>query len=258
MKVVIAGYGFVGQAVDNVIKKHHSVLISDPAKGLDAIYYNADAVIICVATPQADDGSCYINNVLDVLAETPIHSQVLIKSTISIEGWDLIKEKYPEHNIVFSPEFLRAASAVKDFAKQEHMYLGGEHDAVEFWINFFRGCGMSIIFEQLSPKEAILIKCFRNSFLATKVAFFNQVHDMCESLELPYHVVQRGIGDDHRIGRSHTHITNERGFGGHCFPKDTSALLKSAEQLPGHVPVADEHPLSILQAAVKYNNKIRK
>ena len=251
MKVVIAGYGFVGKAVDNVIKKHYDVLISDPQKGLDAVYYNTDAVIICVATPQADDGSCYIDNVLDVLAETPIHSQVLIKSTISIDGWDKIKKQFPEHKIVFSPEFLRAASAIEDFANQKNMYLGGHHDDVAFWINFFRKCGMNIGYEMLSPKEAILIKCFRNSFLATKVAFFNQVYDLCEKTGIPYYVVQRGIGDDERIGRSHTEVTEERGFGGHCFPKDTSALLKSAEKIqPGL--------LSILQEAVSYNNKIRK
>ena len=77
------------------------------------------------------------------------------------------------------------------------------------------------------------------------------MYDLCEKTGIPYYVVQRGIGDDERIGRSHTEVTEDRGFGGHCFPKDTSALLKSAEKIqPGL--------LSILQEAVSYNNKIRK
>ena len=250
MRVVIAGYGFVGQAVEQYIKEHCEVVVSDPNKNLHTSYFGADAVIICVATPQGNDGSCDMSNVLDALAETPIHAPVLIKSTISLEGWDQIKEHYPEHNITFSPEFLRAASAIEDFANQDYVYLGGKYEGAEFWTKFFRAINPSIVTEQLSPKEAILIKYFRNSFLATKVAFFNQVYDLCEKLDMPYYVVQRGINYDERIGKSHTEVTEERGFGGHCFPKDTSALLKSTEHYGADV-------LSILKEAVNYNNRLK-
>ena len=252
MKIVIAGYGFVGKAVDSLFKNktQFNVLISDPYKKLGASFFNADAVIICVATPEEEDGSCDVSNIIDVLIETPLRSQVLIKSTMSIEGWEKIRQQFPEHKIVFSPEFLRAATAVDDFKNQKHMILGGEHDNVSFWINTFRSCGLDIYYEMMSVKEAILIKYFRNSFLATKVAFFNQVYDLCEKLKIPFHVVQRGIAYDERIGRSHTEVTEERGFGGHCFPKDTKAIIKTGKHFDVH--------LSLIEEAVDYNNKIRK
>lgn len=251
MKLVIAGYGFVGKAHYELLKDNYDITIVDPAfpEYNQTIPQDADAVIICVATPQDEDGSCYMQNVFDVLSYIPSTAQVLIKSTISIEGWDQIKEQFPNHLITFSPEFLRAASAVEDFKKQTYMYIGGEFDNAVFWEKIFRTVFPQIVIEQLGAKEAILIKYFRNSFLATKVAFFNQVYDLCEKLDLPYYVVQRGINSDARIGKSHTEVTEERGFGGHCFPKDTSALVKTAHK--------NNINLSILEEAISYNDRIK-
>ena len=101
----------------------------------------------------------------------------------------------------------------------------------------------------LEPEEAITVKYFRNSFLATKVAFFNQIYDFCERLNIDYRYVREAIALDDRIGDSHTYVFDDsRGFGGHCFPKDTAALLSSSKMLGVD--------LSILEAAVIYNNDI--
>ena len=100
------------------------------------------------------------------------------------------------------------------------------------------------------PEELILAKNFRNSFLATKVAFFNQIYDLCEQLGVDYNNVSRAVALDDRIGSSHIEVTEERGFGGHCFPKDTSAIVETALKF--------NVDLSLIAEAIKYNNKIRK
>ena len=98
--------------------------------------------------------------------------------------------------------------------------------------------------------ELILTKYFRNSFLATKVSFFNQVYDMCKMLNTNYSNVRSFITQDSRIGESHSYVTEDRGFGGHCFPKDTQALLATAEN--------NNCNLSILKEAVEYNSTIKR
>ena len=97
------------------------------------------------------------------------------------------------------------------------------------------------------PQELILMKQLRNSYLATKVTFFNQVYDYCKDQNVDFNRVRKLITEDDRIGRSHSFVTEERGFGGHCLPKDTLATVRSSQvELP------------LLESALNYNNKIRK
>lgn len=249
--IVIAGYGFVGKAHDEVLKKYFTTLIVDPKYNSNRVYDfpNADGVIISVATPKSEDGSCNIKAVKSVIRDTRISTPILIKSTISLEGWREIKELFPNHTIAFSPEFLRAATALEDFANTDTLYIGG--DGLDFWNNVFIEAfsGWVRILTQFSPEELILTKYFENSFLATKVAFFNQIYDLCKAANISYKNVSFLLGSDNRIGSSHTQVTKERGFGGHCFPKDTSALLHTANILGVD--------LSILREAVEYNKIIR-
>ena len=100
------------------------------------------------------------------------------------------------------------------------------------------------------PEELVVAKSVRNNFLALKVSFFNQIFDYCETHNLDYESVAHLVGADDRIGHSHTQITEERGFGGHCFPKDVKALITSAK--------AYGCSLSLLEEASNYNNKVRK
>ena len=102
----------------------------------------------------------------------------------------------------------------------------------------------------LHLKNLYLQSILGTVFLATKVAFFNEIYDLCKAADIDYENVSRLIALDSRIGSSHTQVTEDRGFGGHCFPKDVSALLKMAEVL--------ENNLNILEAANNYNKRIRK
>lgn len=246
--IVIAGYGYVGKAIEAALSKHEHVEIVDPAFNNNKIQdFDLESLIVAVATPEAEDGSCYMGHVYDVLSDTPENVPVLIKSTISIEGWNELVDRFPKHSITFSPEFLRAKTAVEDFANQDTFLLGGGDTT--YWIEFFYR-NMEVTGFVYKPEELILAKNFRNSFLATKVAFFNQIYDLCEQLGVDYEKVARAVALDDRIGSSHTEVTEERGFGGHCFPKDTRAIVETARRC--------SVDLSIIAEAIQYNQKIKK
>lgn len=249
MKILIAGYGFVGRAHYEVLKFKNDVVVNDPALGYTNSYDNVDAVIVCVSTPPHVDGSCNVNNVAEVISKVSDEVPVLIKSTISLEGWRAIKELFPDHKLAFSPEFLRAETAIEDFKNTRDIYVGG--DSIGFWHALFRLAFDDETFttRPVNVEELILAKYFRNSFLATKVAFFNQIYDLCNATGVNYNEVATIVGVDPRIGLSHTQVTQQRGFGGHCFPKDVVAISRTAEK--------HNVELSILDSAVTYNTLLR-
>lgn len=243
MKLTIAGYGFVGRAHHELLKDKHEITIVDPGfpEHSRKIPRDTEGVIVCVSTPARHDGSCEMANVYDVIERSP-DVPILIKSTISIEGWEMLIDTFPNMMLSFSPEFLRAASAIKDLQNTTRLLIGG--NGCNFWAKVF-----DIDTEIADPRELILAKYARNSFLALKVAFFNQMYDLCKELKIEYDAVAHYTGMDKRIGYSHTTVTKERGFGGHCFPKDIAALAKTGQRNNVH--------LSLLQETIKYNKQIR-
>ena len=241
MKITIAGYGFVGKAHNEFLDNKHDIQIYDPRLGYTD-FGDPEAVIVCVATPPNAGGGCKMDNVFDVIEAAP-DVPILIKSTISVEGWRMLMDTFPDRTIAFSPEFLREASWKEDIMNLDKLLIGGK--GCNFWKDVF-----CLNTEVCDPEALILAKYARNSFLALKVAFFNQMYDLCEAIDVDYEAVAHYTGMDPRITDSHTKVTEQRGFGGHCFPKDTSALVKTAQR--------DNVELSILQEAIAYNNRIRK
>jgi len=255
MKIIIAGYGFVGKAVANALNTQHEIVVQDPQytdyKMID--HHDADGIIICVGTPSLPNGGCDCKDIASVLDDVPIFMPILVKSSVTPEVIETLSEIYPNHCITYSPEFLRAASANTDFLNQKYVVLGGE-DPECFWQELFQTTlpNCKLIFN-CSAIEASMVKYTVNSFLATKVAFFNSIYDICQKNNADYDIVRHIVTHDSRIGNSHTLVPGldgERGFGGHCFPKDTSAFIKYSKSL--------NTPLEILEAVVDYNGKIRK
>lgn len=247
--IILAGYGFVGKAYYEALKNTQDIIVVDPLYNSNKIsdFTEALGLLVCVPTPQSEDGSCDMSFVYSVLHECPEHIPVMIKSTISLEGWEQLTTSYPNHSITFSPEFLRAATATEDVLATKNVIIA-EGDT-EFWSYVYTKAFPDAVIHTMGAKEAITVKYFRNSFLATKVAFFNQIYDFCEQLDIDYKYVREAIALDDRIGSSHTFVFEDsRGFGGYCFPKDTAALLSTSKSLG--------IDLSILQAAVNYNNDI--
>lgn len=255
VKLTVAGYGFVGHAVFNSFSQTHDVRVVDPRYNQNTISdTNSDGVIVCVSTPSLENGECDISNVLSVLSEVDCSTPVLIKSTVSLEGWNTIRQQFPEHDITFSPEFLRASTADIDFAKQTYTILGGKGSgSLEFWDDVFAEHFGDIEILACTPEESILIKYAENSFLAVKVGFFNHLYDLSKHMGVNFETVRHHLTRDDRILPDHSYVPgpdNQRGWGGHCFPKDTSAILKTCEQFG--------YDFSILNAAVKYNRRVRK
>jgi len=248
--MIIAGYGFVGQAHELLFKNfRREIVIHDPPKGKVADFNNTSAVIVCVPTPQAEDGSCDMSAVYDVVSQCSKDTPIMIKSTISLQGWDELKQTYPNHRLCFSPEFLRATQWMNDIQIMKDVILSGDTD---YWRDQYSYNWSEMTIKIVSPEEAIAIKYFRNAYLATKVSFFNEIYDFCSAYDLNFDQVRGGVATDERIGHSHTFVFPDqdvRGFGGMCFPKDTTALRKMAAN--------KNISLNILDAAVKYNNEIK-
>lgn len=252
MNLTLVGYGFVGKAVFNSLKDHHTMFVVDPAYNTNKIGdEQADGYIVCVPTPMRKDGRCEMQFVFEVLEQMPNDVPILIKSTICLEGWEMLADTFPDKLMSFSPEFLVAATADADFANQEYMLIGGE--STQFWVDTFSKRFPDMLFYKESIRDLILIKYARNSFLATKVAFFNDLYDTVVNAGANWERVRKGIGIDDRIGLSHTMVPGpdgKRGFGGACFPKDTAAFVKTAEYYGGE--------LTLLKQVIEQNRKIRK
>ncbi len=254
MKIIIVGYGFVGKAVANAFKDKHEIVIQDPQytdyKLMD--HLDADGIIICVPTPTTDRGICDASIIADILDSVPIYMPVLIKSTVTpaiVQGFD---EIYPNHSICYSPEFLRAKTANEDFLNQKYVVIGGE-DPEYFWQELFQSslpnCKMIL---NCTPDEACLVKYATNSFLALKTGFFNQIYDICNKTGLDFEAVRHIISQDKRIGPDHTMVPGPdgyRGWGGHCFPKDTEAFIQWTNTIGA--------PSSLVESAVEYNKQVR-
>ncbi len=126
--------------------------------------------------------------------------------------------------------------------------LGGKE--VKFWTKIFKevfpNCPHIL---EIDPKDLITIKYFRNAFLATKVTFFNQLYDYCKASGLNFDNIRQHVTADPRIGPSHSYVSEARGFGGECLPKDVAALYLSA--------LYYGLDLNMIDSVIKYNNKIR-
>jgi len=254
MKIAIVGCGFVGSTYYDALKTVHDIHVIDPAMNNNALsdFPGYDGIIICVPTPSNSDGSCDYSLIIDVMdtvnVETTDHSiPILIKSTIDLEAWEHLTTAYT-NPITFSPEFLRQKSATLDLKMNKYCILAGDYPNI--WWKILTA---SPVFERKifrysinDVKETIIMKYAVNSFLATKVIFFNQLKEFCDDNDLSFDSVRRMVITDDRIGDSHTEVTEEGGFGGACFPKDTRAFSCMDK----------ENRMSVLQQAIEWNEKL--
>jgi len=255
MKILIAGYGFVGKAIVNALQAKHNLIIVDPQYNDNKIvdHLDADGIIICVSTPTTENDICDVNNIANVLNLVPLYMPIMIKSTLTPSNAQAFKEVYENHSIVYSPEFLRANTANEDFANQKYMIIGGE-DPEGFWHELFTNTlpNCKMVF-QCSEEEACMIKYSINCFLALKTSYFNQIADICDNNKMDYDIVRHIVTQDTRIDAGHTLVPGPdglRGWGGACFPKDTRAFSKWTNTIG--------MPATLVESAIQYNNKVRK
>jgi len=218
----------------------------------------ADAVFIAVGTPsRRGDGHADLSYVygaaMDIAAHLTGYAVIVTKSTVPVgtgrQVERIIRAARPEleFDVASNPEFLREGSAINDFMRPDRVVIGTESErAQKVMRQLYRVLYLietPIMFTSLETSE--LIKYAANTFLATKITFINEIADLCEKVGANVHDVAKGIGLDGRIGKKFLHAGP--GYGGSCFPKDTLALVKTAQDYGA--------PLRIIETVVDVNNK---
>tara|TARA_B100001027_G_scaffold216919_1_gene195101 strand:+ start:995 stop:1849 length:855 start_codon:yes stop_codon:yes gene_type:complete len=259
-KIAIVGYGFVGKATSKGFSKNTELFLVDPLLGTnikDLVQFKPDFIFVCVPTPMTGDGGQDFESVTDVFSEikkNKISTCVVLKSTV-IPSNIKIAEKLIE-DFVYNPEFLREKHAENDFINAEMIILGGKQYNQEKVRKLYKNhstCKTNnyILTDKIT---ASLIKYTINSFLASKVIFFNQLKDLFNSsgVSEDWDNFTNILAMDKRIGTSHMDVPGHDkrlGFGGACFTKDTAALVKYSQDMGKE--------FTILKKAVEINNKIR-
>jgi UDPglucose 6-dehydrogenase len=217
----------------------------------------AEAIFIAVGTPsRRGDGHAdltFVHAVAQEVGENLSNDAVVVtKSTVPVGTGDeverIIRDTGTPHrvSVISNPEFLREGAAIGDFKRPDRIVIGAEDDfGREVMREVYRPLFLNespILFTSRRTSE--LIKYAANAFLATKITFINEMADLCEKVGANVQDVSRGIGMDNRIGSKFLHAGP--GYGGSCFPKDTLALLKTAEDY--------DSPTRIVEAVVKVND----
>ena len=259
-KVGIVGAGFVGSAIAEAMDHGFCGLtIVDPAKGYNNTYQDlldCDGVFVCVPSPQSDDGTCdtsILEDVLSNLAKINYQGVIISKCTAPPDVYEQLNDLYP--NLIHAPEFLTAANAKSDYINGKFAMIGGRVGIYQREAERLIRIGQGLLGDNVvhcTIGEASLAKYTINCFMSTKVIFMNELYQLAQAMNLNYDNIAAMVKMDHRIGSSHLQVPGPDGsfgFGGACFPKDTSAMLKFAEQY--------NTPLNVLDAAVKKNTFLR-
>ena len=218
-------------------------------------------IFIAVGTPSNDDGSADLKFLEEVAKEIARsmdgYKVVVVKSTVPVGTCRRLKQLIKDHqvrstpfDIVSNPEFQREGSAVEDFMRPDRVTIGAESEqATAIMKNIYSALYLiETPFVITSLETAEMIKYAANAFLATKVSFINEVANLCERVGADVHHVARAMGLDGRIGKKFLHPGP--GYGGSCFPKDTRALSKMAQERG--------YSFKIIEAVIKVNDEQKK
>ena len=220
-----------------------------------------EIAFLCVPTPQGEDGSAdlsYVQRAAEEIAGVlPFEAVVVNKSTVPVGSTKVVELalKRPDIKVVSNPEFLREGSAVADFLKPDRVVVGSDDQAAAMKVaSLYDGLSTRVIITD--PASAETIKYAANAFLATKLSFINAIAAICEGVGADINDVVVGMGSDKRIGENF--LRPGPGWGGSCFPKDSRALIKIAEDadysfdlLKGVITVNDQQFERVVQKVLQ-------
>ena len=260
-KIGIVGHGFVGQAVDygfenDIVEKFYV----DPKYDTtidELANWNPNITFVCLPTPMGENGVVDSAAVEDAVLKVArlTKGAVILKSTLPPNVIDSLCQTLFQYNLykrfVYNPEFLTEKNSIEQYVYPHFHIVGGHEDACAAFgevIDKFSIITPAPIIP-MHPVEASFVKYAINSFLATKVTFFNQLYDAVkEHPTSRWNVIANAVSADPRIGGSHTKVPGydkKRGFGGACFPKDTNAFTMYTDKM------------SLLAKAIEINNDYR-
>ena len=263
LRLGVVGAGFVGSAVINGFDTPTvDMWIIDPQHSdttlTECLDQNPHLVFICVPTPQAPNGNVDVSVVDSVLLEIEQHNYkgiTVIKSTITPNHLIRFKKDY-NLNFVYNPEFLTEANSFNDFINPNMQVLGGKwRDCDRVEKAYARHSKVKTVpTYKVDLITASMIKYTINSWLATKVVWFNELHELFKAsgANAGWDTFTEILKTDPRMGNSHMQVPGPDGlfgFGGHCFPKDVSAFLQYAE--------SNRVPQKLLDKANTYNKRYR-
>lgn len=255
--MAIVGGGFVGSAVAYGFPHNNcDKTIIDPKLGntiADLEDMDISVSFVCVPTPMGEDASIDASILKSVVRDLLRYTKglVVIKSTVVP---DIVQRLAANARVIYNPEFLTENNANLDFVNPIMHVFGGDPEntkRLEQLYNDYSACAPCKVYH-MSASEASFVKYGMNSFLASKVLWFNQFHDIVESFGGNYNTIRNAIGTDARIGHSHTMIPGHdgrRGFGSACFAKDCPAFVNFA--------AAEGENFTVLEEVVKKNQEIR-
>ena len=200
--------------------------------GAEAAAATAEFAYLCVPTPQGMDGSADLSYVeiaaKQISTVLPQEAIVVNKSTVPVGSTKVVERAMgrPDVKVVSNPEFLREGSALHDFLNPDRIVIGADDQAAAIKVASLY-LGIAAPFIITDPASAETIKYAANAFLATKISFINAVAAVCEAVGADVNDVVLGIGTDKRIGQEF--LKPGPGWGGSCFPKDTYAMIRIAE-----------------------------
>ena len=229
-KTGIVGYGKVGTAMKELFT---DACVYDGPKGIGSReeINSCSITFVCVPTPMLPGGGCDTSAVEDVMSW--IGSDIVVlRSTVPVGFTDGLCERYGKR-VCFQPEYYgeTAAHPFADLRNQGWITIGGEESAASRVAGLYKKVRNSgLVINLVDAKTAELAKYMENCFLAAKVVFCNEFYDIARGMGVNYDRLRETWLLDPRMGRSHTFVfEDDRGFGGSCLPKDTSALVSQAE-----------------------------
>ena len=258
MRIGIIGQGYVGTALKEGFQDFYQVetfdkydIAKSTQPNISDVVGLSDVLFVCVPTPMKNDGTCYTGIVEEVIREINQEANgqiVVIKSTVPPGTTDRLNEEYVHTTTIFNPEFLTEANFIQDFKNQNRIILGGDRKGTNKVRQIYSRIFPNATIVKTGAKHAEMVKYFTNCFLATKVSFANEMYNICKQLDIDYDKVVEYAIYDERLGKSHWAVPGpdgDFGFGGHCFPKDLSAIINSFDTL------------GLLEAVENVNDQVR-
>lgn len=253
-KIGVIGVGMVGTPLKRYFaeEKHYTrgsdlfLYDIDPKKGYFDDINQADIVFVSVPTPRSPEGAANLAALESALKMIKGEKVVVIKSTVPPGTTERIQKEYPQHKVLFNPEFLTERRAWEDFLRPDRQIVGftsESQDAAHLVLSllpkapFMSPWGLGTYHPvKLSATEAEIVKYGGNVHFSRKINFANLLAMVSEKLGADYENVRIGMAADHRIGDSHLDVAHGgyRGFGGYCFPKDLDALIVSMDEFGLH------------------------